>query len=97
MSDRVDPPGIQVGPAVDLVAGRLFGRHVCRGTDNHPHGRERGGPADRRSGAHGLGDAEVRHHGGPSRKENVFRLDDAVDDVAGMGVFQGQGHVAEDA
>ena len=82
----------EIGPAVDLLAPDLLGRHVGRASDHLARPRHVGA---RRGGE--LSDAEVGHlHAAVFGDQDVAGLDVAVDDVPLVGVRQGLGGLADD-
>ncbi len=90
-----DAERIEIGSVVGMrIGGRLLGRHVGGRAERHAHGGQLAG-----AGAllDGLGDAEVGHQGVAPGKENVVRLDVAVDDALLVRHGQRVGHVADDA
>ena len=83
---------VEVAPAVDLLAGRLLGRHVVDRPDGDPVGRRERAVG---VGLHQDAEAEVEHLDGPVvREQEVRRLDVAVDDPLAVGVGQPQGRLA---
>jgi len=95
--------GIHVAAEVDsLVAGRLFGTHVVRGTEGDPAGRGLAGTG-RLVLEHPLCEAEVADLGlerqvGVIRgraEEDVGRLEVAVDDAGAVDRLQGAGHLPQ--
>jgi hypothetical protein len=80
-AERVD-----VRPAVVLGRpGRLLGAHVSRRAKCQDGF---GGPSIHHARIDGAGDAEVRDDGLPILKQDVLRLDIAMDDVLPVGVVQ---------
>ena len=77
-ADRVDVHAVIGG----RVAGELLGRHVRRRADRDAGGRH---AADRHRGADGFRDAEVGDERVRALREDVRRLDVAVDDAALVG------------
>ena len=88
---RREPERVEIAAPVDTIAGRLFGAHVLRGTDNFADAREPGvrAPAVVGRGDH-AGDAEVHDERAARRPldHDVVRLDVAVHDAAAVRVRQ---------
>ena len=82
---------VEVGPRADVLAHRLLGRHVVRGADGHPGGREET-PLLRRT----LGDTEVGDlHAAVGGDHDVLGLQVAVDDVLSLRVVERREHSLE--
>ena len=82
---------VLVGTSVYVVSAYpLFGAHVVRGADRHPGLGQFVAPRF----AHRPRDTEIRHQGMAFLEQDVFRLDVAVNDVAGMGALQRVGDLA---
>ena len=89
-----DPDCVEVRPGADVLAARLFGRHVGRRTDRHA--RVRGQRVAER--LDGLGDPEVGDLHAPVRgHHHVLGLEVAVDDSGRVGRGQAGQHPFEHA
>ena len=79
----------QIRSPVDRLALALFGRHVRRRSHHHAHRRQAGGID--------AGDAEVGHLQRPaSGKDEIRRLDVAMDHAALVGEIQGEQELRHD-
>ena len=92
ISYATQPRGVDVGAAVDLLAGRLLGAHVDRRADDEAGARH---AVVRRRGD-GARHPEVGHDGVAGEDEHVGGLDVAVDHAVPVGVGQRVGDLAGD-
>ena len=78
------PHGVDVHAMIEVrIRGRLLRRHVRRGSERDPGGRE---PLTTRGLAQRLGNAEVHDERVPAREQHVVRLDVAMRDAVRVGV-----------